>query len=323
MTTIGFTKSRMPEERRVALLPQDVAKCVNPAALKFEEDYALHLGICDLAYERAGARIVSSREAYNNDIVCIPKPWSTDIKHLQQGQTATGWFYLAEKKELAQATISKGMTVIAWQDMYDAQNNYTFEKNRWFAGYIAVQQALPFATASPKRLNIGVLGTENGRVARGALARLKEEGLQEGVHYHTFGRHGQEEFKRRLPEFDVVISCGYYDPTKGYLLTLTDTQEMKSEALLIDACSDGIEGSEPHPEISPIFHVGRFNRIRVWNNNHSPSVWPLEVSEGMSEAFLPHLNDLLEGKTNSVLERATTLKQGEVIDKRINTLLGK
>ena len=135
MTTVGFVRTSMPEESRVALLPKDIKKHIEyPETLFIEEDYAKHLGVCDQQYEAVGANVVSRTEAYDQDGICIPKPWADDLRHFKQGQTAMGWFYLAEKKELARAVIDKDMTVIGWQDMYDPDGNYAFEKNRWFAG---------------------------------------------------------------------------------------------------------------------------------------------------------------------------------------------
>lgn len=322
MRNVGFTKTQMPEEGRVALLPQDIKRISQPACLFFEHGYARHLGVSDDAYREAGANVVSTDEASSQAVICIPKPWRDDIYKFKDGQTAIGWFYLAEKRDLTKPAIERKMTVIGWQDMYDDDGKYTFERNRWYAGYIAVTQALPFARASQKRSRIGVLGTENGRVARGALARLKEEGLVEGQHYETFGRTSNGSFRRRLPEFDVVINCGYYDPTQDYLIKLTDLQEMEDGALVIDACSEGIEGSEPHPAFAPFFWLGRFNRVLVYNNNHCPTMWALEVSETMSDDFAPHLDDIVNERTNPILERATILRNGDIIDQRIHKLLG-
>ena len=205
MAEVGFIRTSMPEETRVAILPKEISQLSHPERTFIEQGYARHLGIDDDQYQKSGAKIVSRTEAYDKGAVCVPKPWIDDLEDFKPGQVAMGWFYLAEKKDLARATIDKEMTVIGWQDMYDADKNYTFERNRWFAGYIGVTQALPFAYASPKRLNIGVLGTKNGRVARGAIKRLEEEGLVEGENFETFGRNGQERFRSLLSRgFGIV-----------------------------------------------------------------------------------------------------------------------
>jgi N5-(carboxyethyl)ornithine synthase len=332
MKEVGFVKSSMPGEERAALLPSDVREMTFPDKLFFEKGYAVHLGIEDSEYERAGAKIVSRKEAYEKEVLCIPKPWIDDVEWFRQGQVLMGWLYLAEKKKITEAVLAKKMTAIAWEDLYGPKKEYAFEKNRWYAGYIAVTQALPFAKASPKNLKIAVLG--NGRVAKGAFDRLREEGAQ----YEVFGtnllsgsgditaddlRSILRKFVSRISEFDVVVNCWYYDPAFGNYLSLDDLQEMKAGALFIDVSSEGVEGSIPHPDLTPMYKLGRFNPIIVYNNNHAPSYWPLEVSQSISKDWAPLLDRFMRGVEHPMLTRALAVDAGVVIDKRINKLMGK
>lgn len=331
MKEIGFVKTSMPNEARVALLPSDIGKIESPEKLFFEKGYAEHLGVKNSEYEKVGAKIVSKEEAYQKDILCIPKPWINDLEFFQEGQTIMGWLYLAEKKAIARTILDKKMTAIAWEDMYGPNRKYVFEKNRWYAGYITVSQALPFAKASPKNLKIAVLG--DGRVAQGAFVRLKEEKAE----YEVFStnlienpKFVREEFnfilkkiKERINEFDVVINCWYYDPAYGNYLTLKDLQEMKAGALFIDVSSEGVEGSIPHPTISPFYHLGRLNPILVYNNNHAPSMWPLETSQTISENIAPYINKIIKNEPDEIIKRATVVESGRIIDERICRLLEK
>ena len=332
MKTIGFVKTSMPDEERVAILPDDIQKNIeNPEQLFFEEGYAAHLGHKDEEYIKEGARITSREEAYSKDVLCIPKPWINDIKHFKENQILMGWCYLAEKKDIARATINKNMTVIAWEDMYGPNRYYVFDKNRWYAGYITTTQALPFAKASPKNLKIAVLG--DGRVAQGVFSRLKEEKAT----FDIFGnnliespKYVKEEFdcilkqfKERIEEYDVIINCWYYDPKLGHYLHFEDLQEMKDGALFIDVSSEGVDGSIPHPRLSPFYQMGRFKKIIVYNNNHAPSLWPLEVSQSISKDFSPYLNKVIKEELDPVITRATVLEKGKIIDPRINNLLFK
>ena len=330
MKEVGFVKTSMPDETRVALLPKDIPDKISyPNKLFFERDYAKHLGVEDSEYENVGANIVSRDEAYSKEVLCIPKPWINDVKHFKPGQTIIGWLYLAEKKTIARSILNNKMTAIAWENMYDSNKNYTFKKNRWYAGYIAVTQGLPFAKASPKNLKIGILG--DGRVAKGAIARLDEEGAKYkvfGINLLNAATPSRKEFdfilkkfKDQLKEFDVVINCWYYDPAIGNYLMLKDLQEMKTGALFIDVSSEGVEGSIPHPAISPFYHLGRFNPIIIYNNNHVPSFWPLEVSESISQDFAPYIEKIMKSKVDEVLRTATVVLSGEIIDKRIIRLL--
>ena len=100
MKEVGFVKTSMPGETRVALLPEEIQKVEHPGCLFFEEGYARSLGIGDFQYSNAGARVVGRGQAYRKEVVCIPKPWKDDLIDFQHGQIAAGWFYLAEKVEL-------------------------------------------------------------------------------------------------------------------------------------------------------------------------------------------------------------------------------
>jgi alanine dehydrogenase len=334
MKEIGFVKTSMPEEARVALLPPDIEASVSqPEKLFFETGYATHLDVTDADYEAVGARIVPRIDAYSRDVLCIPKPWISDIDYFREGQTIMGWIYLPERKEMARAVLKHKMTAIAWENMYGPNKEYVFEKNRWMAGYIAVTQALPFAKASPKKLRIGVLG--NGRVAQGAFDRLKEEGV---TSYEVFGTNLIEDlenatqadfdrvlatFKKRIGDFDVVVNCWYYNPAFGNYITLADLQEMRAGSLFIDVASDGVEASIPHTDITPFYRLGRFNPIIVWNNNHAPSYWPLDASEVISKGFAPYADMIIKEESDYVLDHATVVKDGEIIDERISALLAK
>lgn len=334
MKEIGFVKTSMPEEARVAMLPKDIKECVtHPDKLFFETGYAKHLGFDDADYKAVGAKVVSRVEAFAKDVICIPKPWITDIEYFREGQTIMGWIYLPERKEMARAVLKHNMTAVAWENMYGPNKEYVFDKNRWMAGYIGTTQALPFAKASPKKLKIAVLG--DGRVARGVFDRLKEERV---TNYEVFGTNLLDDpenatqkdfdtilktFKSRISEFDVVVNCWYYNPEFGNYLVLTDLQEMREGSMFIDITSDGVEASIPHTDITPFYKLGRFNPIIVWNNNHAPSYWALDASEVISEGAAPFMDKIIKEESDYVLNRATVVDQGNIIDERIKLLLSK
>mgnify|MGYP001552534625 FL=1 len=99
MKEIGFVKTSMPEEARVAMLPKDIKEYVtHPDKLFFETGYAKHLGFDDADYQAVGAKVVSRVEAFAKDVICIHKPWITDIEYFREGQTIMGWIYIPEKK---------------------------------------------------------------------------------------------------------------------------------------------------------------------------------------------------------------------------------
>ena len=52
--TIGFLKSHKKYERRIALLPQELSKLVDPNSIYLEKNYGSDLGISDNDYTNLG-----------------------------------------------------------------------------------------------------------------------------------------------------------------------------------------------------------------------------------------------------------------------------
>jgi len=73
MKTVGFPISRKENEKRRAIVPQDISKIRHPELLFFETGYGAVLGISDEDYIKAGANITSCEEVLKKDIICDPK----------------------------------------------------------------------------------------------------------------------------------------------------------------------------------------------------------------------------------------------------------
>lgn len=62
MKTVGFPISHKENERRRAIVPDDIKNIPNPEMLYFEQGYGDELGICDKAYSSLGCHCVSREE---------------------------------------------------------------------------------------------------------------------------------------------------------------------------------------------------------------------------------------------------------------------
>jgi N5-(carboxyethyl)ornithine synthase len=92
---------------------------------------------------------------------------------------------------------------------------------------------------------------------------------------------------------------------------------MKPGAMIIDiSCDDymGIETSHSTTIENPIYIVDGILHYAV---DHTPALLYKTATESISAALRPFLNDLIEGNFNPVLEKATIIKNGAILDDRI------
>jgi N5-(carboxyethyl)ornithine synthase len=73
MKTVGFPISRKENEKRRAIVPQDISKIRHPELLFFETGYGAVLGISDEDYIKAGANITSCEEVLKKRYYMRPK----------------------------------------------------------------------------------------------------------------------------------------------------------------------------------------------------------------------------------------------------------
>ena len=57
--------------------------------------------------------------------------------------------------------------------------------------------------------------------------------------------------------------------------------------------------------------------------DHTPALLYKSATESISAALRPFLDDLIEGNCNPVLEKATIIKHGVIIDDRISRFQGR
>lgn len=308
MKTIGFPKSTMPNEKRVALLPQEVAKSKHPGRLFFEKGYASHLGIPDREYEKTGAKVFARKKLFGESaVLCMPKVWAEDAPFFSRGQTLFGWLYVSQTPWLEVEIINKGMSAIAFEKMYYKNGKHVFYANSRISGECGILQAIAYAGMPPSKLSkVAILGIGNvGKAASKMLRKL-------GARFEVFNSKNIGDFFKSLGSWEMIVNCTRYDFAKlGPLLKTEDIGKMKPGCLVVDLSSDGIEFSNPQSAMAPVKKVGH---ILVYNNEHIPSLWPMHASESISKALLPFINCMLEGKKSEILEKSTVAVNGIILN---------
>ncbi len=113
---VGVAKETAPGERRVALVPEVLAK-LRAAGLDIlvERGAGAGASIPDAAYEEAGATIVSTTDLYGqSDVVLrVQKPSESEVKVMHEGQAVLGLLQPLIDPGTAAALAKQGVTAIS------------------------------------------------------------------------------------------------------------------------------------------------------------------------------------------------------------------
>jgi alanine dehydrogenase len=117
---IGVPREHRADEHRVGLTPAGVELLSAAGHACFvEKDAGQGVGFSDHDYERAGARIIYSREELygRSELICkVERPSSDEVGWVREGATIMGFHHLAVcPRELIRVMIEKKLTMIAYE----------------------------------------------------------------------------------------------------------------------------------------------------------------------------------------------------------------
>lgn len=313
MNTIGFAIPLKENEKRRAILPTDIAKLRHPEYIFVEENYEEVLGIDDDEYQKLGVHVVPYAELFQQEIIYNPKnPTSEEYPLFHNRQTLFGWMHAVQGQEITEWLLNAKMIAIAWEDMFE-EGVHTFWKNNEIAGYAAVMHSLLIFGCDPRECKVAVIG--RGNIARGAMKILSELGAQVAI----YDRVTAQRLRYEIESYDVVINAVPWDAFRiDHLIYKEDLKSMKPGAMIVDiSCDDymGVETSHSTTIENPTYIIDGILHYAV---DHTPALLYKTATESISAALRPFLNDLIEGNFNSVLEKASIIRHGVIIDKRIS-----
>lgn len=313
MKTIGFPISHKENEKRRALVPADIVNIKHPEQLYIETGYGDVLCVADDDYKKMGVNIVSREETLKKDIICDPKIGDAEYLEMLSKQTIFGWMHAVQNKDITDKIVNRKLTAYAWEDMFK-DSRHTFWKNNEIAGEAAVFHAYMCHGVFPFKTKAAVLG--RGNTARGAMKTLNYMGAD----VTQYDRHTEALFQKELQQYDVVVNCILWDTSRrDHIIYRKDLKRMKPGALIIDVSCDkngGIETSIPTTIEQPIYIIDGITHYVV---DHTPSLFWKTTSQSISAEVAKYLDSLIEGSTsNPTLNNALIIKEGEIIDERIN-----
>ena len=310
--TIGFVIPVKENEKRRILLPKDIEKISKKDSLFFESGYGEVLGIEDKEYIDIGCNVVSFDEVLTKDIICDPKIGDANyLDKLKDGQIIFGWIHAVKNRELTDLLLEKKVTAIAFEDMF-YKNKHVFYKNNILAGEASCYHALTYLGRIPEGMKAAIIG--NGNTAIGAFRMLSKLGVDVDI----YPRKLEGLFKESLNQYDLIVNCVLWPVTRcDHIVNKKDLSKMKKDSMIIDVSCDengAIETSHPTTFDNPIYIEEGIIHYAV---DHSPSIFYKTFSDECSSLITDYINDLVLDNKNLVLENATIIKNGKIIDQKI------
>ncbi|MGD8450930.1 MAG: N(5)-(carboxyethyl)ornithine synthase [Phycisphaerae bacterium] len=310
MAKVGFPIPRKENELRRALAPEDVRRLNRPGDMLVETGYGAPMGCDDKAYREAGAQVVNREEVVACSVICCPKPMLTD-EYFQTGRTLFGWMHAVQGREITDLLVKHRMTAIAWEDMFK-RGRHCFWRNNELSGEAAVAHAMLKWGRVPYHAQAAVIG--RGNVARGATRALERMGCLVTV----YDRKTSPLLREEIEQYDVVVNGVLWDVFRtDHLVYIEDLRRMKPGSLIIDISCDegmGVESSRPTTIDDPVYVRDGVLHYCV---DHAPALYHRTATQSISEVVAEYADDLAGGRVNPVLEQATVIREGQIVDERI------
>ena len=311
MKTVGLPISHKENEKRRALIPQDILKIRNKEYIYVETGYGNVLGYTDKDYLKLGVNIASREEVLKKDIICDPKIGDAEYLDELKEQTIFGWVHAVQNRDITDTIMRNKITSYAWEDMYE-NGRHSFWRNNEIAGEAAVFHAYMCHGVFPYNTKAAILG--RGNTARGAMKTLDFMGAE----VVSYDRKTEKLFQKELGEFDVIVNAILWDTSrKDHIIYREDLKRMKKGTLIIDVSCDkngGIETSVPTSIENPIYEIDGITHYVV---DHTPSLFWKTTTESLSCVFSNYIDELIEENVGDVLLTAKNFECGKILDDRI------
>lgn len=338
---IGVIREIKPAERRVALTDAGARALVADGHdVLVERGAGVGSGIADEDYERAGAKIVSTDDAWAAELVVkVKEPVAGEYDRLSEESVLFTYLHLAADRPLTQALLDHRVTAIAYETVVDDRGELPLLKPMSeVAGRLAAHAAGQYLThpyggpglllggspgVPPAKVTVlggGVVGTQAALLAVGMRAdvtildtssrRVRELEEHFGSSAQVLQSAGGPAITA-LQDADVVIGAVLVPGAAApKLLSRADLGLLKPGALLIDVAIDQggcFETSRPTTHDKPTYVVDGITHYCVAN---MPGAVPRTSTRALTNATLPYVRRLAGLGVDEALERDPGLRIG-------------
>jgi alanine dehydrogenase len=283
---IGVASEAKPGERRVALVPRDVASLAGDGhEVIVQSGAGSRVRLDDDAYRDAGARIAGLDELWDCELVVkVKELQAVEIPRLARGQTVFGYHHLTGHPEHARRVSESGITALAWEAVRGADGGLPLlAPMSIVAGLMSIDVATRFLGRVPRRVLVLGAGFCGGAAAEAARLAGAE------VHVLRRATATAEAVERLALQSDLVIGAAF---TAGErtpkLLPRPLVARMKRGSMIVDiAIEEGgvAETSRQTSHENPTYIEEGVIHYAVPN---MPSAVPGEATEAISAAVIPY-----------------------------------
>lgn len=358
---IGVPREIKVHEYRVGLVPAGVRELIAAGHDVIVETHAGEgVGILDLQYEAAGARIArSAAEVFRSAelIVKVKEPQLEECRMLREGQVLFTYLHLAADPAQARALMESGCTAIAYETVTASDGSLPLlTPMSEVAGRMSIQVAASclqkasggsgillggvpgVAPAKVVVLGGGVAGTQAIEMAIGlqadvtvidrSMKRLRELAALHGSQLKTLysTTHAIEE---AVTEADVVIGTVLVPGAAApKLVTRAMVAQMRPLSVIVDVAIDQggcTETSRPTSHAEPTYNVEGVIHYCVTN---MPGAVPRTSTYALTNATLPFVRALADHgwqaafKRDPHLARGLNVHEGEIRHEAVARSLG-
>ncbi len=300
---IAVAAETKPGERRVALVPADVALLTRDGHdVAVEGGAGARAGFADDDYRHAGARVVAAEAAWRAELVVkVKELQEQDLARTVAGQVVFGYHHLVGHPELTRKVLASGVTAIADEAVRDASGGFPLlAPMSIIAGRMALQVAARALGRSPEDvlvLGAGRAGNAAADAARAAGARVTQ--LRRGT-------ATPEAVEAAAVHADLVVGAVFAAGERTpKLLPRSLVARMKRGAMIVDVSIEegGVaETSRPTSHADPTYVEEGVIHYAVPN---MPSATPREAAEAISAAVIPYARALAgKGIARALLDDA-------------------
>jgi alanine dehydrogenase len=282
---IGVARETKPGERRIALVPGDVAALVRDGHdVCVAAGAGAGTGHADDDYRRAGARIVDADRVFECGLVVKVKELQpAEIARVAAGHAVFGFHHLAGHPQRARSVVASGITAIAWEAVRDAQGGFPLlAPMSVIAGRMALDVAIDAQGRAPADvlvLGAGHAGNAAADAARAAGARVTQLRRATAI---------PAAIERAALTADLVVGAAFTAGERApKLLPRALVARMKRGAMIVDiAIEEGgvAETSRATSHDVPTYVEEGVLHYAVPN---MPSAMPREATAAISAAVTP------------------------------------
>ncbi|MCS3903094.1 alanine dehydrogenase [Methylohalomonas lacus] len=350
---IGLVRETKDQERRVALTPSGVAELATAGhGIRVETGAGDAIGFSDVDYQQAGAQIVDTAAAWDNELVVkVKEPLANEYEYFD-GQILFAFLHLAGSPvTLTKALIKGKVSAIAYELVGDDNGYYPLlAPMSAIAGNMATTVGAHYLarTNGGKGVQLGrLLEQRHGRVlvigngVVGCHAARTADAL--GARVWLFGRDGEkfaqqrEQFspeltfvestdasiREHIADADLVIGAVLQPADRApYVVSRDMIASMQPGSVVVDVSIDQggcIETARATCHSKPVYREADVIHYAVTN---MPSAYPRTATQALTAASLPYVLQLANAgmaacRKNTMLAQAINTHRGLITNATI------